>query len=113
MASSAPPNPMNGAGYALRANPFEVLCLNPTDDELTLRAVRVHKRVVVKHVRVFERGSAEALTTGFWVLTWAQVNTAMNELTFNFERVRAQYRNFTQSRWNAFADSESAAAKVS
>ena len=53
----------NGGGYGANPNPFEVLELPASDRMLTLRAVRAHKKLIVRHV--FERGGAEALTTGY------------------------------------------------
>ena len=59
-----------GSGYPDHPNPFEILCLDPRDPHLTLRAVRLHHRVVLKHV--FERGVVKAKTLGRFVATWSQ-----------------------------------------
>ena len=99
-----------GGGYGDDPNPFEVLCLPASDRLLTMRAVRAHKKLVVKHV--FERAGCGALTTGFWVPTWQQVNIACDQLAKNFSALRARYANSTQYRWNPYADVGSAAARI-
>ena len=70
------------AATTLHFNLFEIMGLDPSDKGLTLRAVRIHKKMVVKHV--FERGARSAQSIGFWVPTWAQVNMAINQLEKDF-----------------------------
>ena len=50
-------------GYDVLPSLFGVMDFLPNDIDLTLRAVRVHEKAVMKHV--FERGAGDAKSVGY------------------------------------------------
>ena len=92
-------------------NFFEILCFDSRDSNFTLRAMKLHHRIVLKHV--FER---EIIKTKFlkrFISIWFQINVAYELMNKNFRDCVKRYQNCTQIKWNVFAKSKNAIVKIS
>ena len=97
-----------------RLNPWEVIGLSPSQQNITERGIRHHiLRVVTPHV--FARGSAGSLTLGTHVPLWQHVN-AVKDLFLDISparlaALRARWVGNTRMTWNPFAAVGSADAR--
>lgn len=93
-------------------DPFACLGLHATFPHLTTRLIRLHFRVVIKHL--FERAAGAALTSACNVPKWGHANRAKDMLSTE-DGLRAAIslwaHNSVQT-WNPYAEPGSDAAKI-